>query len=248
MKIQNLLVSGTSLTQDGLGGCPPTDHTLGGCSYIDQGQEVQVAIPKTWAGLVAKNLNVQSFVNMAAGSHGNFLIAKSLWSMLSRFHYDPSNSLILFNISIAPRLDIPCEFDHPDVSSYVHWGPDFCSHSYLSRTSRSFEKIAKEVGLDIVENLGYAQLDFLFNYLENRHYQYFFLLAEEKDLEHETFLRMIELRRHRLITLDPGPGLLEFASILGHNTQDGHHPDSMGHEIISQQVTKYICEQLSIHL
>jgi hypothetical protein len=243
MKIDNLLVGGNSFTQHGIGGCPPTKTSPGGCSYVNQGQNYDIPLPKSWAANLAIELDVKSFVNMAASSHGNFLIAQTLWSVLHQFPYDPSNTLILFNVSISSRLDIPCEFNHPNASKFIPWGPELCPHSYLEKDSKVFKEFSKNIGLDIVPELGYTQIDLLFNYLENKNYQYFFLLTEKTDLENKNFLRIIEPRVDRLISLTPGPGLLEFSSLSGHNTENGYHPDEVGRKIISDQVREFLEEK-----
>lgn len=240
MKIQNLLIGGNSFTQDGIGGCPPTTDSQGGCSFVDQGQG-HVAQPRSWASMLAQELEVQSFVNTASASHGNILIAHSLRWILQRFHYDPAVTMVMFNVSIPMRLDIPCEFDHPDASPRVPWKQDLIPHTYLHRESRTHRAIEKQVGLDIVPDLGWAELDFLAHYLEHRGYQYCFLLTEDYTGD-AGFRRWASSRWSRLITLDPGVGLTEFARDSGHNTENNYHPDAQGRRIVVDRVRDFLAD------
>jgi hypothetical protein len=239
MRIENLLIGGNSFTQDGVGGCPPTSNSMGGCSFIDQGQG-SVSQPASWAGMLAQRLHVQSLVNMAAASHGNILIAESLRSVLERYQYPRHNTLIMFNISIAMRLDVPCEFDNPAASPRVPWNHDLCAHTYLHRESRQHRAIERQVGLDIVPGLGYSALDFLFNYLENRGYVYAFMLTEHHDLDDTRFQKLLQGREDRMLELTPGPGLHDFATKSGYNTENGYHPDATGKALIVDQILEYL--------
>lgn len=241
MKIQNLLMGGNSFTQDGIGGCPPSPASQGGCSFLDQGQ-THVAEPRSWASMLAQELAVQSFVNTAAASHGNILIAQSLRWILKQFPYDPAVTMVMFNVSIPMRLDIPCEFDHPDASPRVPWQRDLIPHTYLHRESRTHRDIEKQVGLDIVPALGWAELDFLAHYLEHRGFEYCFLLTENY-LDDPGFREWVLDRQHRLITLDPGVGLTEFARESGHNTENGYHPDAQGRRIVVDRVREFLSQR-----
>lgn len=244
MKIQNLLIGGNSFTQDAIGGCPPTLESQGGCSFVDQGQS-HVAHPHSWASILAQELAVQSFVNTAAAGHGNILIAQSLRWILKQFSYDRDVTMVMFNVSVPMRLDIPCEFDHPDASPWVHWQQDLVPHTYLNRKSRTHRNIEKQVGLDIVPSLGWAQLDFLAHYLENRGFEYCFLLTENY-LDDPDFCDWVEPRQSRMITLDPGVGLTEFARDSGHNTENGYHPDAQGRRIVVDQVREFLSQRFNI--
>jgi hypothetical protein len=244
MHIQHLLIGGNSFTQDSIGGVPPDvkKNSNGGCSFIFQGQTEKISEPRSWASLLAKELEVQSFVNTAASSHGNILIAQSLRWMLDNYNYNPANTLVLFNVSMPTRLDIPCEFENPNASHYVPWSRDLIPYTYLRRDSKTYQTIEKQVGLDIVPDLSWAELDFLSCYLEHRGYNYYFLLTENY-LDDEKFCRWAVNRRSRLIEITPGTGMCEFAAITGHNTENGYHPDAQGREIIKNQVKQFLLDQ-----
>lgn len=242
MEYKNLLVSGNSFTQDGIGGLPPTKNSDGGNSFLDQGQG-HVSTPGSWASIVAQSLKVQSFVNLAASSHSNILVANSLRHVLSNFNYSIQDTLVLFNLSIGSRLDIPCEFDHPDVSKYIPWDKNILPHSYLDRSSKAYKFCEKNIGIDIVKSLGYAQIDFLFNWLEANHYCYYFLLTNTDDLEDQDLTKIIAPRQNRLIEINPGLAMYEYGQISGNNKENNYHPDQNGREDIAHQVIKYISKK-----
>ena len=243
MIFKNLVVSGNSFTQDGIGGCPPTENSVGGCSFIDQGQGA-VSQPASWASIVAQLLNVQSFVNLAASSHSNTLVANTLRYVLQNFNYSPENTLVLFNCSIATRLDIPCEFDHPDASNFIPWDKTLFPHSYLDRDCKIYKTFEKNIGIDTIKSIGYTQIDFLFNWLEANKYQYYFLLTDTEDLKDPEFLKIVESRRDRLIEINPGIGMWEYGQISGNNTVNNYHPDAVGRQDIALQVVKYVAKNM----
>lgn len=239
MQIKNLVVSGNSFTQDGIGGVPPTSESPGGCSFVDSG-ETPPSDPQSWASLLAQKLKVQSFINLAACSHGNVMIANSIRSLISKFCYTPDDTLVIFHFSFASRLDVPCEFSHPDSSKFIPWDEQLIEHTYLDRSSKTFHSIAKNIGLDIVESLGYAQMDFLCNWLERKQFNYLMLLTEANDLHNHQFKLLLKDRESKLIKLDPGPGLLEYASLSGNNTENNYHLDAKGRSYVANFLYDYI--------
>jgi len=244
-KIKNILVSGNSFTQDGIGGVPPGHGSEGGCSYINQGQG-NISEPNNWVGMLSRKLDIQSLVNMAASSHGNILVADTIRSVIDIHEYPTKNTLVIVTVSISERLDVPCVFGHPDASKFVHWDNTLCGHTYLNRFSKTYKKIEKEIGLDIIADLGYERLDFLFNYLENKGYEYIILLTENEDLNNSSFLRIIKNRNHRLVNLSPGIGLHDFATITKHNTVNNYHPDQIGNTMIADQIFNFLTKQYSL--
>jgi len=76
MRIKNILASGCSFTQDAIGGFPPTE-SIGGNSFRED-PDYQCSVPKSWASFLAKQIDPDSFINCAAGSHGNHLVSKTI--------------------------------------------------------------------------------------------------------------------------------------------------------------------------
>lgn len=238
MNFKNLIVSGNSFTQDGIGGYPPTLNGDGGCSFCDD-DDYKSSVPKSWASSVANKLQITSFVNTASASHGNFLIADTILHLLTTYRYTPKDTLVIFNISMPTRLDIPCEFTNPDVSEFVPWNESLVPFSYLNRTSRVHRTIEKNIGLDLVPIMSWQKINFLCNWLENQKYSYLFLTTENYNSENQ-FQQIVNPRKNLFIELDPGVGLAEWASLTNNNTENNYHPDKKGRELISDLVIEKI--------
>lgn len=238
MHIKHLLVGGNSFTQDGIGGVPPTERSDGGCSYLDQGGYIP-SRPNSWASWVAKNLNVTSFVNTAAASHGNFLICDALIYMLSNYQYKPEDTFVLFNISIPERLDFFCEFSHPDFSKFIPWSKDLIPFGYITRESSSKRFVEKTAGLDLIPLMGWQKIVALVNFLENKKFQYAFLTTEDYTND-KNFQQLIQGREDKFISLEPGVGMLEWGQLTGLNTENNYHPDDAGRQVIADVVCKWI--------
>jgi hypothetical protein len=238
MNFKNLIVSGNSFTQDGIGGCPPTLDSVGGCSFCDS-DNYKSSVPKSWASSVANKLQVTSFVNTASSSHGNFLIADTILHLLTTYQYTPKDTLVIFNVSMPTRLDIPCEFTNPDVSKFLPWNKSLIPFAYLNRTCRVYQTIEKNIGLDLVPIMSWQKINFLCNWLENQKYSYLFLTTENYNGEKE-FQQIVNPRKRLFIDLDPGVGLVEWSALTKNNTENNYHPDEKGRELISDYVVDKI--------
>jgi hypothetical protein len=238
MDFKNLIISGNSFSQDGIGGCPPTPNTAGGCSFCGD-ENYKATVPKSWSSQVANKLKVTSFINTASSSHGNFLIADTILHLLTTYQYTPKNTLVIFNISMPTRLDVPCEFTNPDISKFLSWNKSLIPFAYLNRTSRVYQTIEKNIGLDIIPTMSWQKIDFLCNWLENQKYRYLFLTTENYNSERE-FRQIMAPRKNLFIELDPGVGLLEWSALTENNTENNYHPDEKGRGLISDLVIEKI--------
>jgi len=238
MNFKNLVVGGNSFTQDGIGGCPPTLNSGGGCSFCND-ENYKSAVPKSWVSWVASKLQVTSFVNTASSSHGNFLIADTILYLLTNYQYPPKDTLVIFNISMPTRLDIPCEFINPNVSKFLPWNENLIPFAYLNRHCKTYQHIEKNIGLDLVPIMSWQKIDFLCNWLENKKYNYLFLTTENYNNVKE-FQQIVDPRRQSFIDLDPGVGLLEWSALTKNNTENNFHPDENGRRLISNLVIERI--------
>ncbi len=143
LNYKNLISGGCSFTANGIGGCPPTQDSAGGCSFIDD-PNFKVLNPRSWSGFLSTLLNVKSFVNVASSSHGIVLTVNSIIELLNRFNYSPENTLIVFNITEPGRLDVPCDFDHPDKCKWIPWSQDLIPYSYIDRMC-NFNKLCEKI-------------------------------------------------------------------------------------------------------
>jgi hypothetical protein len=230
-QFKHIVASGNSFTQDGLGGGPPGEQGDGCCSFNSYDGE-DPAVPRSWVSWVAKRLEPLSFVNTAACYHGNFMITDTLTYLLSNYRYAPADTLVLFNISMPTRLDIPCEFGHPDQSPWLYWSPGLIPWAYLDRQSRTQELMEKHMGLDNVPRLSWQRMDTFCGWLENRGYNYLFLTTEDYTAVPE-FQKLIAPRPQRFVPLEPGVGMAEWAKATQNNTENNYHPDELGRTLIA---------------
>lgn len=239
--IKHLVAGGCSQTSDGIGGVPPSAISPeGGCSFVEQ-QGVTPAIPNSWASFVAKNLNVSSFVNLATGGHGNEMIASTMIDLLSRYEYDPASTLILFNVTHAHRLDIPCDFLHPDKSPFVPWTKELLPYSYLDIDCKIQKKIHENIGNEQVKEMTKLRLISLFNFLENQKFKYKFLFGD--DFSNSYALNFLMCNPNR-IDLEQYNNIREFA--LGNKVnKDSTHPNQLGHQMIANLVLQELSKDCS---
>ena len=234
MEIQNLLVSGCSFTQDGIGGHPPTAHNTGGNSFIPDISYV-ANTPRSWASFIAKELAVKSFVNFAASGHGLCLINKTIQDAIKKFHYTPENTLVAFNITSLDRLDIVCDWNNADRCNYIPWSKDHFDYTYAKPQCDLWKQKFLNIDINDVEQASLDALDDLFTFLENRHFSYVFTMMDDY-----THLPQIKSRLSQAVLLSPGIGMAEFAQKEGLLDNDNRHPSVPGHQQISLQVIEKI--------
>lgn len=227
--VKHIVASGCSYTADGTGGVPPSHiHPDGGCSFIHADPPAQ---PNTWAGFVAQTLGVNSFINLAAGSHGNALISQTLIWALTHFDYSPKDTVVLFNISESMRLDIPCEWQHPDRSRFVDWPSDLIPYTYLDRSYHSHNTVFKHMGMDQVGRMSNYHLVSLFSFLESKGFRYNFVTM--KNFTKDSFIGdTIRQYQHRMIKTDP-LGFWEWSASRGQLASDGAHPNRDAHQAMA---------------
>ena len=236
--IKHIVASGCSQTADGVGGCPPTIDSDGGCSVIDRG-DGSYADPASWVGFVSKYLKVNSLVNLAASSQGNIYITHTLIDFLSRYHYSPEQTLVLFNISEPLRLDILCARDHHDAQSHPSYG-DLLQYSWLKTGSRTHKNFVKNIGFDQISLMSRVSLISLFCFLEKKGYRYLFVTMN--DYCGDAYIGDIISANDNRIDLSPGSGIVEFArskKLL----KDQIHPTVHGQVLIAKQVLQEICHR-----
>lgn len=248
-RYKNLLVSGCSFSANGQSGLPPTATSSGGCSFKED-PDYQVAQPLSWPGFVAQQLMVDSLVNTASCWHGNILIANSILECLNRFQYRSDDTLVLMNISEPSRLDLPCAYDHPEVDyTHIPWNNNLIPYSYFKKNldSKIIPKIEKNVGLEQVEQLTSNYVEFLFNFLENRRIDFYFLTMTNFD--DSCLHSVLNKFDSHWIKLTPGPSMYEYCRQTGTCVSDSdYHPNKLAHKQISNIVYNHINAQSEIHL
>ena len=240
-KIKNIIAAGCSFTKDGIGGFPPTPNDPGTNNFLDRPKDgYNGADPKSWASMIAKELAVDSMVNVAASSHGNILLSNSIFSLLQDFRYDPEVTLILFNISEPTRLDIPCDFDHHDASKFIPWSKEIIKHSYLSYLNNTLENTKREVGPDAISCLTSSSLWLLMDFLRAKGYKFAFMTMA--DYTQDQYLGpLIKRFNENFLKLDQWNSMKEFCV---HNnltvSEKDMHPSVIGHQQIADRMSDFL--------
>jgi hypothetical protein len=235
---QNLIIGGCSFSSNGVGGMPPTHSNDGGCSYIDQGDGTDLPA-SSWAGFVAKELQVTSFVNIATEGHGNILTSTAILELLKRFNYSKDNTLILFNITDSGRYDVPCNFNHPNVSKWTSWKQDIIPYSFIARDSKIFREIEKNIGIEQIVITSANAIELLMSYLECNNINFGFLTMKNY-LTSPELGPVINKRKNKFIELPNGVGMNEFCQHNSLLSDDKFHPSLEGYKVISSYVLDYV--------
>ena len=236
---KNLIAAGCSFSADSISGVPPTKQSAGGCSFIDGGNNTP-STPKTWAGFLAQQLNVTSLVNVASSGHGNILTANSILEILNKFNYDSADTLIVFNLTDPARLDIPCDTTSLFRSNDIPWTDDIIEHSYMNVIET--RKLPKKIGIDAVEKFTSNIVELLFDMLEHRKFEFYFLMMTDYT-QHPYLGSIIDKYKTRLITIDPGTGMMEFCQLTNNYISNfDKHPNIIGHKLIADTVYRHIKE------
>jgi len=242
MKVKNILASGCSFTQDGLGGLPPTLTQLGWNSYREGDVDYPAKTPQSWASFLAKKIDPDSFVNLATAGHGNYLVSKTIYDMLQTYNYNPKNTLVIFNISHMARMDVVCEYN--TENDLIPWPQDILNYSFLKPNSDKWSNVMKNQQSDIEELIIYntERLRELFEYLDKNKYPFVFTtLADYTDLP------IVQEYKEHYIQL-PGNGMFEYAGILGLLSEDEFHPNLEAHFLISRVIYDFICEKYNVEV
>jgi len=239
MKVKNILASGCSFTQDGLGGLPPTKDYSGGNSFREDPDYI-TSEPKSWASFLSKKINPDSFVNLAAPGHGNYLVSKTICDVLQKFNYSPENTLVIFNISQMARMDVLCDYN--TENDYIPWTQDILNYSFLKPRSPKWRKVMYNYEDDITGLITYntVRLNELFEYLNTNKYPFMFTtLADYTDLP------VIQKYKGHYVQLT-GNGMFEFASSINEISEDKFHPTVEGQYQISNVAYDFICKKYNI--
>lgn len=203
-------------------------------------ESYSIASPKTWVGFLAQQLAVKSLVNLAANSHGNMLTANNIMSLLNRFKYDPSKTIVLFNITDAARLDLMCDWSHPDASPWCTWPQNVLDFKYLSQTSDLVQTVRKNTGIDQIETASSNALHGMISFLTANGYNFKFLTM--RDYSNCAKLSpIIDQYYSHWIDLDASAGLVEYVQKLKLTLSNtDFHPNMAGHKIIADGVYNHL--------
>ena len=227
MEIKNLLTSGCSFSEDGIGGMPPTTDSPGGCSFIYD-PDFDLMEPRSWPGRLARKLQVTSLVNVASGGHGNILISHSLISMLRQIKYKKEDTLVMFNLSDPTRHDFYTAEKSKSKSRSNSWNPD---HSSLVPYNLQVDRLV--IGCEYYTS---QSVFLLMNYLRTNGFNFYFMMMSDYT-DDESLGPIIEEFKDHLITFDPGPSMMQWAVKTNNviSNQD-HHPSTTGQRLIADMI------------
>jgi hypothetical protein len=231
--MKNIIASGCSFTENGIGGVPPTNLSPGGFSAKSNSIS-------TWVRHVAKKLNPTSFVNTASGSHGNILISTTIVELISRYFYEPAETLIIFNISNFYRHDFLCRRDHPDASFRTPWSREILNFNFLDINSQTYKKLSDTIDLEQTMLLSKNHIRNLFEFLDNNNFNFYFLWMEDYSniFNEDKFLKRY---LDNLVYLGNHNNMLEFCLSNKLTISDSdEHPNQEAHKIISNYVLQKI--------
>lgn len=238
--IQHLVAAGCSFTADGVGGVPPNElNPTGACTFIPDEAYV-AADPKTWIGFLAQRLQVRSLINLAANGHGNTLTAMNIMQVLTKFDYDPVTTMIMFNITDAGRLDVMCDWHHPQASQYCTWPQQVLPYRYLDPNSEVQQTVKKNMGLEQVETVSCHALQGLMCFLKENKFQFKFLTMRDYT-NHSPLSALIQQHEAHWIPLSTSAGMMEYAQAQGLTvSQRDPHPTVQGQKLIADWVERVL--------
>ena len=224
--MKHIIAGGCSFTEDAIGGTPPTkENPWGGNSYTHNPN----TIIKSWAGYVAKELNSNSFVNLATRNRGNYHTYLTLLHILTdnRYLYNNKNTLVLFNISDLGRLDIPV--DDLTATSWHTWG-DIIPFGFLHDPKNIYKLMQQEQ----VETISLFAIRSLIDFLKINNYQYRFTLMYDY-LKDQRVNDLVADNKNLVLT--PNNGMAEYC--VANDlciSDDDNHPNVEGHASIGKIV------------
>ena len=232
-KYKNILAGGCSFTQDGIGGAPPTSVWAGGNSFRHD-VDYEVAIPRSWASMVAQELDPESFTNVAVASQGIVATCTTICDMLEKFNYTPEDTLVIFNVTRLARFDVQCDFNTDN--RYIPWTKDILDYSYYKFKTKPWKEHLVNTTIEQILEQSVEHLEKLLDYLHNNQYPFVFTLLD--DMSH---LPVIQKYKAHLVPL-PHVGMLEFCRSI--DEEDGsRHPTLAGHIEVAKLANKFIQEK-----
>jgi hypothetical protein len=232
MNYKNLLASGCSFTQDGIGGVPPTSQSAGGSSF-KQYANVQPAPCASWASFLSTYLNVDSFVNFATSGGGNLLTCETIISALEKYNYQIDDTLVIFNITEFTRLDIKKNWD--DKNDNIPWNSDYLDFTFTKKYDNLWRQKINELEIEEIISRSYCALEKLFKYLKVNNYSFVFTMMTDYSTN-----AIISQHTNNLVLLEPGGGMYEFCKTNNLLSDDNFHPSVQGHEQIAKQVYNFL--------
>jgi hypothetical protein len=237
--MKKIICGGCSFSQDGIGGVPPGLVHDGGNSFLPA-PDYKPAEPRSWSSFLAAELAVNSFVNVAASSHGNILTAMTIRYLLDNFPYSSSDTLVLFNITEPARFDQICDHDSHLKSQFIPWQENVIPFAFIDRRTDFLQSIEKQTGSACVERLTGMWLRCLCDYLKSSGFKFAFMTMKDyRDIA--AYQWLYDEFPNRLIRLDSESNMIDFCVVQGMIISDqDQHPNLLGHQTIAKKVLEFL--------
>ena len=227
MKYRHLITAGCSFTADGIGGVPPTKANFrGGNSYVGD----NASDPKTWAGFLAQQLQVNSMVNLSFCGGGTMPTVLSICDLLTKFPYRPANTLVAFNISDPARYHVQCARDDANCHT-VPWNKDILDYGFMI----GLHPVVKVMGFERVEQQNATLMRMLMNYLAQQGVTFRFMTMMDYS-DHETMGDVINDFESCFVPAQPGQGMYEYSRLVNSLHPDGIHPGVEAHRSFADMI------------
>jgi len=236
MTVKNILSAGCSFTandaQRVIGGTPPSEQSLGSNNFKQGGWN-----PKGWTSWLAREIDADSFVNVATSGCGNYCVSKTIRTILEKYNYAPTDTLVMFNVTSMSRRDVKVKYNN--LNDYIPWKEDLLDFTFLKPHSSAWLGALKEADLSVEEIVkrNTRKLYQLFEYLTENAYPFVFTTLE--DYSH---LPLVQKYKDNLVPL-PNTGMFEFADNLCEIGEDKFHPTINAHHQIGQMAYNFIYDR-----
>jgi hypothetical protein len=219
-----------------------------GCSYTAASSNIDET-PTSWAGHLARYLEVDDYVNLALPGGGNTSTSFSLTSFLldrNDVFLDADSTMVVFNITDFDRTDMITYPDHYASNKHNSWkdilGFNWINDSGFTNRKEPYDHlIQKNTGIKQVEKLGVLALELMVFMLHNMNIEYRILLM--RDYIHESspdIARFMDKYDDKIIRLGSSIGMYEFCKKYSMLSEDGFHPSNKGYYKIYNEIIKQL--------
>ena len=218
-----------------------------GCSFSVSPSTIDDAntTPESWTQHLINYYNINRFANLSIPGGGNpALVDNLIYFLETKPDWNPTTTLVGFNITELHRSDTMCAEDHPDSNKNFSWSRDVkhncLNHGPFVSTAPPLNgQIQKHMGFEQVIKTSCLELVKLFTYLEYRKFPYFYMLIDDIVLEDspEWFLKVLEKYKHRRAL---SIGMAEYCKQHNAVDDDGWHPSKKAHKLIANELVSFI--------
>ena len=243
----------------------PIDYFIvAGCSFSAGSSDISSSTenPSSWPHYLLPDIQPKFFYNLAIPGGGNTQICHNLIYLLeSKSWITPENCLIGINFTELCRIDTMCPVDHPNANPYFSWNKDF-NFSWI--TEGAFTAALPPFKGLLQKNMGYDQVTLLnsllitqcLNYLDQKGFNYFFMLMTSDSLDKSNLpqhyqtrsptwlIETINQHRHKnFVSFEFADSMYDYCKIKDLLAEDKFHPNQTGYKKIASKVKTFLFSQ-----